>query len=94
MLVPCGSVVPLPLATGPNGVPDKRPLPLGSGGGASFCRAGFVGGVGALEWEGVTECVELDLSMGTDIGLLASVSMSMAVGSRMLGYCCGDWDSA
>lgn len=80
MLVPWVSEVPLALATGPNGVPDKRPLPEGSGGGASFWRTVLAGGVGALDCERVPEFVEFSFAIGTDAGLLGSVSMSMGVG--------------
>ena len=87
MLVPCVSDVPLALATGPNGVPDKRPLPVGNGGGASFWRAALVGGVGAFDCEGVPEFVEFSFAMGTDVGLLGSVSMSIGVGpDEAVGY--------
>ena len=49
---------PLEVFAGPNGVPDNRPLPVGKGGGASFCRTGFTGGVGAAE--GVPALAESD----------------------------------
>lgn len=79
MLAPVGSVEPLPLvvATGPNGVPDRRPLPVGKGGGASFWRA-LTGGVGALD--GVPALAESVFFMGTDV--LGSESISMGVGPR------------
>jgi hypothetical protein len=69
------------LATGPNGVPDKRPLPLGRGGGASFWRTGLAGGVGALVLDSVPEFVELVLVIGIEAGLLGSESMSMGTGA-------------
>jgi hypothetical protein len=71
-------------------VPDKRPLPVGSGGGASFWRADLVGGVGALECKGVPEFVEFDFVMGIDVCLVGSVSISMGVGPEdAAGY---DWE--
>ena len=84
--MPCVSDAPLAFATGPNGVPDNRPLPVGSsGGGASFWRTALAGGVGALDCECVAEAVELDFVMGTDTGLAGSVSISMGVGSDGAG---------
>ena len=85
MLVPCESEVPLEFAIGPNGVPDRRPLPVGNGGGASFWRAGLAGGVGAFELDGVPECVELVFVIGTEACLLGSESMSIGLGAGATG---------
>ena len=50
MLAPCVSFVPFVAgAIPPKAVPDSSPLPVGSGGGASFWRAGLLGGVGAFD---------------------------------------------
>lgn len=81
ILAPVVSPMPFELATGPNGVPERRPLPVGKGGGASFWRAGLVGGVGALAFEGVPELVELVLAIGTDAGFDGSESTSIGVGA-------------
>jgi hypothetical protein len=78
MLAPVVSEVPLVPAMGPKGVPDRRPLPVGKGGGASFWRTGLEGGVGALELEGVAELV---LVMGTDAAFGGSESISIGAGS-------------
>lgn len=79
MLTPEGSVEPLPLvlATGPKGVPESKPLPVGNGGGASFWRA-LTGGVGALE--GVPALAESVFFMGTEVR--GSESISMGAGPR------------
>lgn len=75
-MTPCGSVEPFGLTEGPNGVPDSRPLPVGSGGGASFWRAALTGGVGALEFDGV----EFVFFIGTDVLGATSESISMGAG--------------
>jgi hypothetical protein len=77
--------VPLEPVAGPNAVPDKRPLPVGRGGGASFWRAGLAGGVGALECNGVTEFVEVVFIIGTELGLCGSESMSIGTGAGAAG---------
>lgn len=69
---------PLEVFAGPNGVPDNRPLPVGKGRGASFCRAGFTGGVGAAE--GVPALAESDFFMGIDIFGVDSFSTSTSMG--------------
>lgn len=69
------------LTTGPNGVPDRSPLPVGRGGGASFWRAGLVGGVGAFECDGVPEFVEVVFIIGTEAGLVGSESISIGTGA-------------
>lgn len=74
------SPVPLVVVTGPNGVPESRPLPVGKGGGASFWRAGFVGGVGAFEFVGVPLFVEVVFGNDAAAGLGASESISMGAG--------------
>ena len=75
------SAVPLVLVVaGPNGVPESRPLPVGKGGGASFCRAGFAGGVGALVFAGVPFVADVVFGTDTVVAFVASESMSIGAG--------------
>jgi len=64
----------------PNGVPERRPLPAGSGGGGSLFLVGFAGGVGAVE-EGPTLPFDSKrLFGGTGYGLGAlSISIGVAL---------------
>ena len=78
ILAPVVSELPFVPAMGPKGVPERRPLPAGRGGGASFWRAGLEGGVGALELEGVAELV---LAMGTEAAFGGSESISIGADS-------------
>lgn len=80
------SAVPLVLdVTGPKGVPESRPLPVGKGGGASFWRAGFVGGVGALEFTGVPLAVELAFGAGAGAAAGFGASESTSIGAGPVG---------
>jgi len=66
-------------------VPERRPLPVGRGGGASFWRAALVGGVGALECDGVPEVVEVVFVIGTEVCLAGSESISIGTGAGAAG---------
>jgi hypothetical protein len=70
----------LEVVTGPNGVPESKPLPVGRGGGASFWRAGFVGGVGAFAFASVPLVAELTLDAVAVTGFDDSVSISIGAG--------------
>lgn len=78
MLTPCGSAGALfAPAIGPKGVPDSSPLPVGSGGGASFWRWGLPGGVGAAEWVPALESV---FFIGSDCLGAEFISLSISMG--------------
>lgn len=68
------------VVTGPNGVPESRPLPEGKGGGASFCRAGFAGGVGALAFASAPFVAGVVLGAGAVVTFGASESISIGAG--------------
>lgn len=74
------SAPPLEVVTGPNGVPESRPLPAGKGGGASFWRAGFVGGVDAFEFASVPFVTEVTFAAVAITGFDASESISIGAG--------------
>lgn len=83
MFVPVG-VLPLPFVAAvpipPNGVPESKPLPVGSGGGCSFARF-WGGGVGAFE-EGP--------ALPTSTFAVATIglgSISISSGALMIGGC-------
>lgn len=58
-------------------MPESKPLPVGSGGGASFWRIGFAGGVGAFELAGVPLAVGLAFTAVATIAFVASESISI-----------------
>lgn len=66
------AVEPLVMAPGPKGVAERRPEPVGRGGGCSFARGAFGcgGGVGALD-DGAVETGSVFLTM-LRLGLLSS----------------------
>lgn len=89
MLAPVGSAFAVPFAptaAGPKGVPDRSPLPMGSGGGCSLARAGFVGGVGAAEFDALPESDFFSGAVLRAVSFSESISMALLVLMACTGF--------